>query len=592
MRFFNDAIIGNGNILATFSLKGELLRLFYPNIDFRQNIDLFHTSFSVNNAPFVLLHEDINNEYSQHYDKDTNILNTKVFNSYFDLEIFCTDYCLIDNNILVKRYVFTNKSEYEQDINFRIYSKVKKDENCYTSGCFKDNALIQYNHDCYMGITSSNRNVKYQINNVKHDSILKNEDYIGMSNDSAIEYSLGELAKGEQKELVTYIVLSRGLEEIEKKIEELKKFNEAKEYRKTKKYWTDFVKEHKTLNIKNKEENEIYVRSILTFPLYTNKNTGGIIAAPEVDEEFKKCGRYAYCWLRDSIFITKAMDLCNMTKEVTEFFTNFSVKTQISNGMWEQRYYTDGKLAPSWGYQIDETASVVHGVHEHYQKTGSKLFLEKTNNMIEKAIKYLKQYIDHIKTCEPSYNLWEETRGIHIYSLAAIYNAFDCAINIDKILGNSNEGLEEYKVKTKNLIEGLYNNGVYKRNNIDDKADISNLGLSIPFDAIDINDEKLSNTIEYIEKKLKKQNGLLFRYENDNYLNGNAWPIATLWISLYYLKKENINVAKEYLNAVTKTKCEHGFLAEQIDELGKVAWVKGLAWSHAMYIIVLNEIYK
>ena len=32
-----------------------------------------------------------------------------------------------------------------------------------------------------------------------------------------------------------------------------------------------------------------------------------------------------------------------------------------------QRFFTDGKLAPAWGYQIDETASVVYGIYEHYQ---------------------------------------------------------------------------------------------------------------------------------------------------------------------------------------------------------------------------------
>ncbi len=37
--------------------------------------------------------------------------------------------------------------------------------------------------------------------------------------------------------------------------------------------------------------------------------------------------------------------------------------------MWEQRFYTDCKLAPSWGYQVDETASVIYGVYEHYLAT-------------------------------------------------------------------------------------------------------------------------------------------------------------------------------------------------------------------------------
>ena len=40
-KFYNDAIIGNENILASFSKKGELLRFCYKNRDYRQFIDEF-----------------------------------------------------------------------------------------------------------------------------------------------------------------------------------------------------------------------------------------------------------------------------------------------------------------------------------------------------------------------------------------------------------------------------------------------------------------------------------------------------------------------------------------------------------------------
>ena len=61
-----------------------------------------------------------------------------------------------------------------------------------------------------------------------------------------------------------------------------------------------------------------------------------------------------------------------MKKETEKFYSNFCRMTQSKNGMWEQRFYTDGKLAPSWGYQIDETASVVYGVYSHYEYTKSE----------------------------------------------------------------------------------------------------------------------------------------------------------------------------------------------------------------------------
>ena len=78
------------------------------------------------------------------------------------------------------------------------------------------------------------------------------------------------------------------------------------------------------------------------------------------------------------------MDIIEMEKETEKFYRQFCKNTQSKNGMWEQRFYTDGKLAPSWGYQIDETASVVYGVFVHYKKTKDQKFLKKKKLIILK----------------------------------------------------------------------------------------------------------------------------------------------------------------------------------------------------------------
>lgn len=77
-----------------------------------------------------------------------------------------------------------------------------------------------------------------------------------------------------------------------------------------------------------------------------------------------------------------------MEKETEKFYKNFCKNTQSKSGMWEQRFYTDGRLAPCWGYQIDETASVVYGAYNHYEKTKNENFLKDTYRMCEKAIHF------------------------------------------------------------------------------------------------------------------------------------------------------------------------------------------------------------
>ena len=66
-KYLNDAIIGNKNLRATFSKKGELLRLYYPHIDFRQFIDEFTVGLKINDSRLINLAEDINNVYLQNY---------------------------------------------------------------------------------------------------------------------------------------------------------------------------------------------------------------------------------------------------------------------------------------------------------------------------------------------------------------------------------------------------------------------------------------------------------------------------------------------------------------------------------------------
>ena len=113
--------------------------------------------------------------------------------------------------------------------------------------------------------------------------------------------------------------------------------------------------------------------------------------------------------------------------------------------MWEQRFYTDGRLAPCWGYQIDETAIVVWGLYKRFKieeklKNKKNITFLKTNlRMVEKACDFLEKYINNLLGKEekedlvriqmekeyhykerdeiykhPSYDLWEMNEGVHL----------------------------------------------------------------------------------------------------------------------------------------------------------------------------------
>ena len=629
-KYLNEAIIGNKNMLVTFSGKGEMLRLSYPNRDNRQYLKFFHTGVKINDSALIYLHEDINNTYLQYYDTDTNILNTEITNTYFNLKVLQTDFASIKENILIKKYSFINESNIDLNLNFLIHSELLSDQNNFVGAMKIDTGMIQYAHDFTVAtFAKENKLLSHQINdsnNTINTAYIQDKDYIGMSKDSSISFDLGTIKPEEKKEIEICVYIDetrKTMQAVEDEIERIRKIDLNKEYTNVKSYWRKFLKAHDGLGIKEPTNSyeekiyEIYKRSILLFPLLLNQTTGGIIAAPEVDEDLTQCGRYAYCWPRDAVFITRALDILKMNKETEKFYSNFCRMTQSKNGMWEQRFYTDGRLAPCWGYQIDETASVVYGVYNHYEYTKSEQFLKVNLHMCEKAIDFLKRYVrdllDNTGIYHVSYDLWEMYEGTHLYSLASIFAAFDAIIKIYKVLGKDlsdfeNNRLKEEKVNKnieeiaklqveikKYIQDNLYdeNRKSYVRNTSDRRIDISMIGAIVPFNVFSTKEKRVLNTIDNINLTLRTYTGGYQRFEYDHYRNGAPWTIANLWMTLYYLQNGEKKKAKETFDFVLKTAGKHYFLGEQVDNNTlKPNWVIGLGWAHAMFIIVLEEMSK
>ena len=627
-KYLNDAFIGNRKMIASVSEKGELLRLSYPTADYRQFIDYYETGVKINDSALIRLHDDINNVYNQYYSTDTNVLNTEIENTYFKLNMKQEDFIPMKKDVVIRRYTFTNYNKIDLNVKFLIDSKLFSNLNNMVGARICDNAMIQYSHDFAMTTFSNMPIYSYQLNNVEESissGVIGDKDYIAMSNHSAIAYDIGVLRPGETKEFNVYIYINKNykvdvLDDLIKEIDQIKQYDTLKLMMDTKAYWRKYVKKHDLIKLKDYDElytakiQKILRRTILLFPLLVNEETGGIIAALEVDEEKDLCGRYAYCWPRDAVTISQALDMVGMYKDADNFYNIFLRKTQSQNGMWEQRFYTDGKLAPSWGYQIDETASVVYGIYAHYEYVKNEEFLKSNLHMCEKAIDFLKRYvrdvIDKTGDFHVSYDLWEMHEGIHLYSLAAIFGAFESMLKIYKALGKNVSDFENNRLKDekinknineitqlqveikKYIEENMYDEErkTYLRNLEDNRIDISLLGAVYPFRVFSPKEKRVLNTVENINLRLRTYTGGYQRFEYDHYRGGAPWPIANLWMTLYYLENGEKKKAKESFDFVLKTAGKHSLLGEQIDNNTlKPNWVIGLGWSHAMFIIVLEK---
>ena len=50
-KYYNDGIVGNQKLTASFTKTGELLRLFFDSVDYKQFIDTYHMGIRVNDNP-------------------------------------------------------------------------------------------------------------------------------------------------------------------------------------------------------------------------------------------------------------------------------------------------------------------------------------------------------------------------------------------------------------------------------------------------------------------------------------------------------------------------------------------------------------
>lgn len=578
-KYFNNAIVGNSKILGCLNEKGELIRLYYPYIDYFQNIDQNKIAIIKDNRMLWLNDASLKKQYYE-----GNIVYTEL--NIEDYEILQRDYVLPTKNILVRTFKFNKKS------NFFLYSKLNSDVNKKVSGMVVDNNLIQYCQEMYMATFAKQNIAKYQINNSKYTlerGELNPEEYIGMSEDSAILYT-------DVDEITIYIAFENNLKAILETVEWCKKQEENLLYNSTKKYWDAYLKKFENnivfKNTTKIKEKEILNRTILMYALLTNQDTGAVIASPDVDEHFTNCGRYGYCWPRDAIFINAALNILGLSKLTDKFYSVWAPKAQLNSGLFEQRYYTTGELAPSWGIQIDETAAILIGIHQNGK-------YKKLETLIIKSITALLNFIDKDFLSKECFDLWEERKSKHLYSTASIYEGLRCGkemlrkISSEKYKNTIRE-IDKTLINIKQaIIQNFVKNGAFKRSIDNNQTDISLLSLVVPYHILDVDDILIENTVKKIEYDLKAQNGGYYRYQWDTYMSGNPWIISTLWLALYYIEKGNIQKARELFEWTTNHADEMNFLPEQIDKNSdKTIWVRQLAWSHAMYVIVKAELAK
>jgi glucoamylase len=333
----------------------------------------------------------------------------------------------------------------------------------------------------------------------------------------------------------------------------------------------------------------LYERSLLVFDALADRETGAVIAAPELDPDFVHSGGYGFVWARDLAFLVLAF-LAARRRDLVEGALRWLPGAQEQAGLWLQRHWTDGSLAPSWNaHQLDETGTVLFAYEAAWRELRDETLDAGLWPSTRRAADFLLGSIEAQGIpCETA-DLWEERDGCHAYTAAATVGGLRAAASFAR--RHEPELADTYGAAAERLAAALDRcfwsgeHGRYLRTLGDPTVDVSLLGLAWPFGAVDSRGPRMRATAEAVERMLGRPGGGIMRYERDTYAGGNPWVLAALWLGLYRRQVEDAEGHARALDYARRVATPLQLLAEQVTDDGEPAWVVPLAWSHAMLVL-------
>jgi len=369
---------------------------------------------------------------------------------------------------------------------------------------------------------------------------------------------------------------------------------------------------------------DLYMRSQLILRTQID-NDGAIIAANDSDITHFAGDHYSYMWPRDGALVSHALVLAGHG-ELSRAFFRFCQKVIGSDGYFLHKYNPSGTLASSWHpwmleskyvlpIQQDETALVVWALRRHFEVFRDVEFIKPLYHpLVTRPARWLLSHRDHNGLPKPTWDLWEERRGVHTWTVAATIGALQAASDFSRDMGAHDQAAEfgEGADRMRGaLMRHLWvdeqqrfarmatplDDGTYR---LDMTCDSANAALFM-FDALPADHPAVMAEMKALRRRLwiRTDIGGMARYERDYYhqveqhdidrVPGNPWVICTLWHALHQIESATnlveLETARESLEWVRRRSAASGVLAEQFHPYtGAPVSVSPLTWSHATVI--------
>jgi glucoamylase len=357
---------------------------------------------------------------------------------------------------------------------------------------------------------------------------------------------------------------------------------------------------------------------------------GGILAANDSDVIQFNRDTYSYIWPRDGALAAHALDLAGYPGTSQNFF-RFIARVMEPEGYLLHKYNPDSTPASSWHpwfargerqlpIQEDETALVVWGLWHHFVLYRDIEFIKPLYKpLIKNAADFMCRYRDPATGLPaPSYDLWEERRGILSFTVGAVFGGLTAASLFCTVFGET-ERADRYRQAAAEIRDAasthlwreelgrfcrMISHNDRGETVVDDTCDASFWGL-FAFGLYGAADPRITATFSALRERLRVNTpvGGMARYEGDSFhqinreLPGNPWFIANLWFADYLVAKagteEEMTGALDILGWVTGHALPSGVLAEQVHPFtGAPLSVSPLTWSHATFVATVQRMIR
>ena len=361
---------------------------------------------------------------------------------------------------------------------------------------------------------------------------------------------------------------------------------------KTVAYWRKWVLQ---CGVGNFHQEEV-IRSALVLKLHQYADTGAIIASSttSLPEQFGS-GRnwdYRYCWMRDSFYTLAALNNIGHFEELVHYADYIhNIAASKDTGRYRPLYSITGQAVPEEenldvaGYRGDQPVRIGNQAYDHVQNDvyGQILvsllplftdarFMDRRHvsslDLVRTLLGHIEQTID-----EPDAGLWEfrNRSQKHCYTYLLHWAGAEAATRIARRFNDQPmlEWAEGLSARARTHIESFYDDalGAYTQAPGSKVMDSSLLQL-ITLNYLAPDSERAANHLRRLEAELKTENGLFYRYLNEDDFGR---PSVTFLVCAYWYVEAlacvgRIDDAVAGFEKLSRYSNHLGLLSEDVDD--------------------------